>query len=80
MFRCGDKWDGPRRVGRLCRTVWSTSRWFEPEGSWGCPSEGRERGLVLHDVTTGGAAHGPGARGGGGCFGRRTRVRVCGGC
>jgi len=32
---------------------------------------------MLHDVTTGGAAHRPHARGGGQCFGRRTRVRVC---
>ena len=37
-------------------------RGFEREGSWGRTSEGRECGLVLHDVTTGGAAHRPRAR------------------
>ena len=30
---------------------------------------------MLHDMTAGGAAHGPRARGGGRCFGRRTHVR-----
>ena len=49
-------------------------------GSWGCTSEGWECGLVLHEVTTGRAAHAPRACGSGWRLGRRTRVRVCCGC
>src|SRR5512139_331099 len=53
-------------------------RGFARNDSWGCASEGREGGLVLHEVTTGRTAHTAWAGGRGGHQGRCTYVHIHG--